>query len=149
MIYIHKKRNDGKVLSYVENECIENEVFFFFSSRRRHTRLVSDWSSDVCSSDLPKTDQSSYLIGGTHGSLSLPNLTVWSQEEGPDWWAPISATRYPVDSVDTLVAQLQHFGEVISGNVAPTVSAADGVRAVTVIEAIKRAAQTGQTVTLE
>src|SRR5262249_58317337 len=27
---------------------------FFFSSRRRHTRLVSDWSSDVCSSDLRK-----------------------------------------------------------------------------------------------
>src|SRR5574341_1312536 len=27
-------------------------VFFFFSSRRRHTRLVGDWSSDVCSSDL-------------------------------------------------------------------------------------------------
>src|SRR5437016_9717443 len=25
---------------------------FFFSSRRRHTRLVSDWISDVCSSDL-------------------------------------------------------------------------------------------------
>src|SRR5262249_54190276 len=25
--------------------------WFFFSSRRRHTRLVSDWSSDVCSSD--------------------------------------------------------------------------------------------------
>src|SRR5258706_715051 len=27
-------------------------VVLFFSSRRRHTRLVSDWSSDVCSSDL-------------------------------------------------------------------------------------------------
>src|SRR5574341_2326781 len=27
-------------------------VYFFFSSRRRHTRLVGDWSSDVCSSDL-------------------------------------------------------------------------------------------------
>src|SRR5256885_12192227 len=26
--------------------------FFFFSSRRRHTRLQGDWSSDVCSSDL-------------------------------------------------------------------------------------------------
>src|SRR6266571_654507 len=25
--------------------------FFFFSSRRRHTRLTCDWSSDVCSSD--------------------------------------------------------------------------------------------------
>src|SRR5215510_16489914 len=27
--------------------------FFFFSSRRRHTRWPRDWSSDVCSSDLP------------------------------------------------------------------------------------------------
>src|SRR3989442_2281847 len=28
--------------------------FFFFSSRRRHTRCGRDWSSDVCSSDLPQ-----------------------------------------------------------------------------------------------
>src|SRR5260221_8430964 len=28
------------------------EFFFFFSSRRRHTRSLCDWSSDVCSSDL-------------------------------------------------------------------------------------------------
>src|SRR4030042_5420898 len=28
-------------------------LFFFFSSRRRHTRCSRDWSSDVCSSDLP------------------------------------------------------------------------------------------------
>src|SRR5580698_8183866 len=27
-------------------------ILFFFSSRRRHTRLTCDWSSDVCSSDL-------------------------------------------------------------------------------------------------
>src|SRR5256885_3082058 len=27
-------------------------IFFFFSSRRRHTRLQGDWNSDVCSSDL-------------------------------------------------------------------------------------------------
>src|SRR5256885_2161803 len=30
--------------------------FFFFSSRRRHTRLQGDWSSDVCSSDLDDED---------------------------------------------------------------------------------------------
>src|SRR2546429_2904840 len=29
---------------------------FFFSSRRRHTRCSRDWSSDVCSSDLPPSD---------------------------------------------------------------------------------------------
>src|SRR5262249_57323386 len=28
------------------------QFWFFFASRRGHTRLVSDWSSDVCSSDL-------------------------------------------------------------------------------------------------
>src|SRR5256885_10193199 len=32
----------------VSGQCL----FFFFSSRRRHTRLQGDWSSDVCSSDL-------------------------------------------------------------------------------------------------
>src|SRR5262245_64808084 len=32
--------------------------FFFFSSRRRHTRCLSDWSSDVCSSDLVALDES-------------------------------------------------------------------------------------------
>src|SRR5439155_7436497 len=31
------------------NFCL---IFFFFSSRRRHTRWPRDWSSDVCSSDL-------------------------------------------------------------------------------------------------
>src|SRR5690606_39558974 len=30
-------------------------IFFFFSSRRRHTRFSRDWSSDVCSSDLEIT----------------------------------------------------------------------------------------------
>src|SRR2546426_3053534 len=30
-------------------------ICFFFSSRRRHTRLQGDWSSDVCSSDLGQT----------------------------------------------------------------------------------------------
>src|SRR5688500_20090798 len=33
-----------------ESRC--HRQSFFFSSRRRHTRLQGDWSSDVCSSDL-------------------------------------------------------------------------------------------------
>src|SRR5690349_22339845 len=32
--------------------CVCFVFFFFFSSRRRHTRSLRDWSSDVCSSDL-------------------------------------------------------------------------------------------------
>src|SRR5476651_1994312 len=40
------------------NLCSRVACFFFFSSRRRHTRYWRDWSSDVCSSDL----QARFLI---------------------------------------------------------------------------------------
>src|SRR5688500_19423239 len=36
-------------MEFVRLVCL---FYFFFSSRRRHTRLQGDWSSDVCSSDL-------------------------------------------------------------------------------------------------
>src|SRR5262245_66672234 len=53
---------------------------FFFSSRRRHTRCLSDWSSDVCSSDLP-TETSRILWGSTgdKGGVYL------SRDGGKDW----------------------------------------------------------------
>src|SRR2546427_9053852 len=44
------------VLVYRSHVCVCRLVFifFFFSSRRRHTRFDCDWSSDVCSSDLSR-----------------------------------------------------------------------------------------------
>src|SRR5690554_7739730 len=45
--------------------------FFFFSSRRRHTRCGRDWSSDVCSSDLNE-DQSVEV----EMTLTSPNCPV-------------------------------------------------------------------------
>src|SRR5437588_8939689 len=38
-------------------------LFFFFSSRRRHTRSLCDWSSDVCSSDLPPQEDMVVRVG--------------------------------------------------------------------------------------
>src|SRR5215469_17624869 len=38
--------------------------FFFFSSRRRHTRSLRDWSSDVCSSDLGRGSAAPRTSGG-------------------------------------------------------------------------------------
>src|SRR5256886_5382910 len=40
------------VLSALSDRSVYIFLFFFFSSRRRHTRFDCDWSSDVCSSDL-------------------------------------------------------------------------------------------------
>src|SRR5256885_8133298 len=47
--------------------CLDIDLFFFFSSRRRHTRLQGDWSSDVCSSDL---------LGGGAEDVVVPDGTV-------------------------------------------------------------------------
>src|SRR5206468_8792967 len=47
--------------------------FFFFSSRRRHTRSDRDWSSDVCSSDLsPKARADLILRSGDELKLVYP-----------------------------------------------------------------------------
>src|SRR3989454_5936731 len=49
---------------------------FFFSSRRRHTRLQGDWSSDVCSSDLrrplsPVFAPNAFIRIGTDGRVTM------------------------------------------------------------------------------
>src|SRR2546427_580067 len=55
-------------------------VFFFFSSRRRHTRFDCDWSSDVCSSDLELIGHAAYqrIHGGviSAGLDSMGGLAV-------------------------------------------------------------------------
>src|SRR5699024_11451988 len=62
--------------------------FFFFSSRRRHTRSKRDWSSDVCSSDLAimteeknimetlyeKLDENSKKLHDENGQSYIENL---------------------------------------------------------------------------
>src|SRR5690606_40166128 len=45
--------------------------FFFFSSRRRHTRFSRDWSSDVCSSDLQNVDDLNYFVLTTCQAFGL------------------------------------------------------------------------------
>src|SRR5439155_14854758 len=47
-------------------------LFFFFSSRRRHTRWPRDWSSDVCSSDLTGACVAAWAEAG--GLVAIPNL---------------------------------------------------------------------------
>src|SRR3989442_14986056 len=43
--------------------------FFFFSSRRRHTRCGRDWSSDVCSSDLDAIGRTLFRLSVSHRHL--------------------------------------------------------------------------------
>src|SRR5256886_1715260 len=69
-------------------------VYFFFSSRRRHTRFDCDWSSDVCSSDLKRKKlsiaQTIYIINKILfpkllyvGQLSALTKNEWEKLEQP------------------------------------------------------------------
>src|SRR2546430_6766914 len=60
-------------------------LFFFFSSRRRHTRFDCDWSSDVCSSDLymsaiPAPAPPTILVQLDCGSMTLQPIAVLMQQ---------------------------------------------------------------------
>src|SRR5438876_4559805 len=70
--------------------------FFFFSSRRRHTRWTGDWSSDVCSSDLPSPSSLAPAIEDGDGLLvddPRDGRPALQDEEGPDGGAPVEIVR--------------------------------------------------------
>src|SRR5256885_4701312 len=52
---------------------------FFFSSRRRHTRLQGDWSSDVCSSDLGSGRKRLCRRANDHARFPLPRALELAQ----------------------------------------------------------------------
>src|SRR5882757_9187215 len=57
---------------YFTSEQMVYQLFFFFSSRRRHTRYWRDWSSDVCSSDLGEWLAPHGTIGRKVGTGDVP-----------------------------------------------------------------------------
>src|SRR5256885_4151123 len=56
---------------------------FFFSSRRRHTRLQGDWSSDVCSSDLGGIEDPALALIADPRIRFLPFLVFTNREDRP------------------------------------------------------------------
>src|SRR5579863_5200913 len=77
--------------------------FFFFSSRRRHTRWTGDWSSDVCSSDLD--------TGSKYAKQrSVVQMFEAQAGEGPDRLAVASASgQLSYDELNRKANQLAHY----------------------------------------
>ncbi len=129
-------------------------IILCFANGALGTVSVSDtvsapWSWELTAGEnpaYPRTDQSCYMIGGTLGSLSLPDLRVWSHDGAQSWWSPIKSNAVPVEARDPVAAQLQHFLDVIEHRAAPLVTAEDGLRNIEVLDAIKAAARTGEEV---
>lgn len=114
--------------------------------------IVAPWSWELTSREnpaYPPTPENCYLIGGSHGSLSLPELRVWRYEDGVrHWWSPLASTVGRHEVADPLVNQISHFAAVIRGEMPPLVSAEEGVRSLQVVEAIQRSTERGERIEL-
>lgn len=138
-----------------ENEDVASAVLVFdtgaIGTITVSDMIVSPWSWELTAHEnpaYPPTSQSCYVLGGTHGSLSLPDLTVWRNPAAHSWWEPMSAVTMPRGASDPLVNQIAHFAQVIAGEEAPLVSGEEGLKTLQVVEAIQQAAKTGETVKL-
>ncbi len=109
--------------------------------------VVSPWSWEFTAGENPhytQTPESTYLIGGSKASLSVPHLDLWRHTTKPDWWEPIAAERVAVAHEDPLACQIDNFCAVIRGTATPVVSGREGLQTLRVMAAIQQAARSGE-----
>src|SRR5437016_7846848 len=86
-------------------------LFFFFSSRRRHTRLVSDLSSDVCSSDLKRPGHTRCVVCHTQNNAPFhlvpltPGSSSWNEEQSRQNFQLVQKVALP-GSMDSPLVQI-------------------------------------------
>ncbi|MBT6542890.1 MAG: Gfo/Idh/MocA family oxidoreductase [Rhodobacteraceae bacterium] len=138
-----------------ENEDIATAILQFCSGAIAtisvSDSIVAPWSWELTAREnpaYPATSESCYLIGGSEGGLSLPDLRVWRHDRVPDWWTPISAQNITCDMGDPLVAQMEHFAAVIAGLEVPLVSGGEGLKSLEVVEAVSLSSASGRAITL-
>ena len=113
--------------------------------------VVAPWSWEHTTGENPvyeKTDESCYVIGGTHGSLTVPSLDIWSNPGKRSWWEPFRKERVPVQDEDPLILQIRQFCKVIRGEEKPLVSGREGLETLRVISAVKQSVESGERIQL-
>ena len=112
--------------------------------------IVAPWSYELTAGEnpaYPVTNQSSYMIGGTKGSLQFPNLKYWFYKKERSWWNKILVNENKNKKNDsTLVNQIDHFAEVVSKKIKPKVNGSDGLVSLKIFAAITKSAKTGNKV---
>ncbi|WP_095139261.1 Gfo/Idh/MocA family protein [Pseudomonas sp. Irchel s3a10] len=113
--------------------------------------VAAPWSWELNSGENPvyprQDDQPCYLLAGTAGALSIPQLKRWhyaADQVDAGWHEPLIAQQEQCEAGDALRLQLQHFVQVARREVEPLVSAADAARTLALVEAIREAAASGR-----
>ncbi|QFI66931.1 oxidoreductase [Sinorhizobium alkalisoli] len=113
---------------------------------------VTPWSVEQGtgeSVEFPFSGESPYRFMGSHGSLEFPTLVHWSQDEtARSWNKPVMSQRLFTTTIDPYAAQLDHFRDVIRGDVPTIQSVEDGARTLIATLAITEAAATGTRIDL-
>jgi predicted dehydrogenase len=113
--------------------------------------VVAPWSWEMTTGEnpvYPRADEACYVIGGTHGSLAIPSLEIWSNAGVRSWLEPFENDRVEVENQDPLVLQIRQFCKVIRGEEQPLVSGREGLETLKVIDAVKRSAVSGKRILL-
>ena len=114
--------------------------------------IAAPWSWELTSGEYPiypQTAESCYLIGGSEGSLSIPDLSIWRHEKTADWWSPILNKKAPRSTSDPLINQMEHFHDVIARKTPPLVSGLEALKTLCVVEAIQASAERQEMIMLD
>ncbi|KAH8426027.1 Gfo/Idh/MocA family protein [Aspergillus melleus] len=99
---------------------------------------------------IPRVGGDFYRIFGSEASLSVPDMARWSYDgrASKSWNEELVAKKLDVADEETkpFDLQLQHFVDVVERGVEPRCSLEEGLRALVVVQAAKRALETGETV---
>lgn len=112
---------------------------------------ASPWNWEATAREDPQYrpfDADAYFIGGTKGALSLPRLHKFSYDGASSWHKPLHMEIPAIDPALPHKIQLKHFVRVVRREEEPIVTPADNVKTLRVLDAVKRAADTGEPVRL-
>lgn len=135
-------------------------VLLRFTSGALGSLLLSDaaeapWNWELTSGENPDYSRQKAtcgIIAGTRGSVSLPDLEIWSHIDRPGaergWTAPMTRREVSYMADDPYRRQLRHFGRVIRRQEWPRVGPRDGARNLAICLAISQSARTGEEVVL-
>ena len=109
--------------------------------------IVSPWSYELTAGEnqaYPETNESAYFIGGTDGSLQLPNTKFWFNKGTKSWWKPIYTKQIPTRKNHPLINQIEHFSKIIQKKEKPIVSGEDGLNSLKIFDAINKSSDSGK-----
>lgn len=112
---------------------------------------VCPWSWEATTRENPAyapEAEDCYLITGTEGSITMPQLKLWKPDGTKSWFEPLICEKQPVKYQLPYALQLQHFCDVIKGKAQPVSTPADAIRSVEALMALSQSAEKGTAITV-